>query len=211
VQTSQDGYDRDAVRQIYDDMAADYVVRFGAELQGRDAETNFLDTALADLPAGPVLDVGCGPAQVSRYLLARGRQPIGIDIAPATLAEAARLLPRATLIAADLVELPLRRASCAGAVASYSLHHLPAALLGAALSGLRDALRPGGVLVIITHGGSGEEWLDRYDGRILLSRYSSEDLADRLTACGLTPELISSRPPRAGEFPADKIRIAARR
>src|SRR5215472_12376799 len=64
-QTSPDDYDRDAVRQIYDDMAADYVIRFGAELQGPDAETEFLDAALADLPSGPVLDVGCGPAQVS--------------------------------------------------------------------------------------------------------------------------------------------------
>lgn len=62
-------------------------------------------------------------------------------------------------------------------VASYSLHNLPKSRLDAALAGLREVLAPGGVLVIITHGGSGEELLDQ-------------------------PE---------GEYPAEKIRISARR
>ncbi len=209
-QISGDGYERAAVRQVYEDMAADYAVRFGSELREPDSDTEFLEAALADLPRGPVLDVGCGPAQVSRFLAERGRQPIGIDLAPAMLAQAARLVPQAGLIAADLLELPLRPASCAAAVASYSLHHLPAGRLGAALSGLRRVLRPAGVLVIITHGGSGEEWLERYDRRVVLTRHAPEDLAGRLSAAGLTPELISTRPPREGEFPADKVRISAR-
>ena len=205
-----DGYDTGAVRQVYDDMAADYAVRFGAELAHQDSDTDFLDAALTDLPDGPVLDVGCGPAQVSRYLLGHGRAAIGIDIAPAMLAAAARLVPDVRLIAADVLDLPLRPASCGAAVASYSLHHLPGQRLDAALAGLREILKPGGVLVIITHGGSGDEWLDESDGRIVLSRHSPEDLAGRLTACGLIPELASSRPPRPGEFPADKVRISAR-
>jgi SAM-dependent methyltransferase len=206
-----DGYDRGAVLRVYDGMAADYAVRFGTELQEPGPDTEFLDAALADLPAGPVLDVGCGPAQVSRYLLDHGRAAIGIDLAPGMLAAAARLVPAARLVAADLLALPLRPASCSGAVASYSLHHLPRGRLGAALAGLRDALRPGGVLVVITHGGDGEEWLDQPEGRVVLSRYSPAELAARLGDSGLTPELVSTRPPRPGEYPADKVRISARR
>ena len=205
----QHDYHADAVRRLYDGMAAEYAVRFGAELTEQDSDTEFLDAALADLPAGPVLDLGCGPAQVSRYLLGLGRVPVGIDIAPAMLAAAARLVPRARLIAADLTELPLRPASCAAAVASYSLHHLPVARLGAALAGLREVLVPGGILVIITHGGSGEEWLDEHG--VPLSRHSPAELAARVEAAGLRPELVGSRPPRPGEFPADKVRLSARR
>ena len=206
-----DGYDREAVLRVYDGMAADYAVRYGAELQEPDSDTEFLDAALAGLPAGPVLDVGCGPGQVSRYLLNHGRTAIGIDLAPGMLAAAARQVPSARLIAADLLALPLRPASCAGAVASYSLHHLPRGRLGAALAGLRDALRPGGVLVVITHGGDGEEWLDRSEGRVVLSRYSPAELAGRLGDSGLVPEVISTRPARPGEYPAEKVRISARR
>jgi len=206
-----DGYDMQAVRRVYDGMADDYAIRFGAELREPDSDTEFLDAALADLPDGPVLDVGCGPAQVSGFLIRRGRTAIGIDLAPGMLAAAARLVPQAKLLAADLLALPLRPASCAGAVASYSLHHLPRGRLGAALAGLRTVIKPGGVLVVITHAGGGEEWLDLAGGRVALSTYSPGELAGLLRQCGLVPELMRTRPPRPGEYAADKIRISARR
>ncbi len=206
-----DGYDVEAVRWVYEDMAADYADRFGAELREQDTDTGFLDAALAHLPDGPVLDVGCGPAQVSGYLIAHGRTAIGLDIAPGMLAAAARLVPAARLLAADLLALPLRAASCAGAVASYSLHHLPKARLGTALDGLARVLMPGGVLVVITHGGGGEAWLNRPGGQVVVRTYSPDELAGLLRERGLEPELTRVRPPREGEYPADKIRISARR
>ncbi|HXL18966.1 MAG TPA: class I SAM-dependent methyltransferase, partial [Streptosporangiaceae bacterium] len=132
---ADDGYDMQAIRRVYEGMAEDYAVRFGDELREPDSDTEFLDAALIDLPDGPVLDVGCGPAQVSRFLARRGRTAIGIDLAPGMLAAAARLVPQAKLIAADLPTLPLRPASYAGAVASYSLHHLPRGRLSGALKG----------------------------------------------------------------------------
>jgi SAM-dependent methyltransferase len=205
-----DGYDPLAVRGIYDGMAAEYAAKHGAELSEPGSDTAFLDSALTGLPDGPVLDVGCGPAQVSGYVVARGRAAIGIDLAPGMLAAAARLVHGARLIAADLLAPPLRQGSCAAVVASYSLHHLPRARLGTALAGLRRVLKPGGVLIVITHGGGGEEWLDRPAGRVVVSTYSMAELAAQLMGCGLVPEITSTRPARPGEYPADKIRISAR-
>jgi len=207
----KDEYNAEAVRDLYHGMAPEYADRFGAELRAQDSDTAFLDTALARLPAGPVLDVGCGPAQVSGYLLSRGRAAIGIDIAPGMLAAAARMVPAARLIAGDLLALPLRPASCAGAIASYSIHHLPRPMLGLALASVRSALKPGGVLIVITHGGTGEEWLDRPAGRLVVTKYSPAELGGRLRDAGLIPEVTSTRLPRTGEYPADKIRISARR
>src|SRR5260370_1978573 len=85
----RDGYDMQAVRRVYEGMADDYAVRFGAELREPDSDTEFLDAALADLPDGPVLDVGCGPAQVRGFLIGRCPRSIGIDLAPRMLAAAA--------------------------------------------------------------------------------------------------------------------------
>ena len=215
IPNSGDYHDRRlAVQRLYDGMAADYAVRFGSELADADQsdpDIEFLDAATRSFPDGYVVDVGCGPAQVSRFLIERGRTVIGLDIATGMLTEAAKLVPDAGLVAGDLMALPLRPASCAAAVASYSLHHLPKALLGVALAGLREVLSPGGVLVIITHGGSSEELLDRPEGEVVLSRYEPEELADRLRSAGLAPELLRTRPPRPGEYPAEKIRITARR
>jgi SAM-dependent methyltransferase len=205
-----DDYDPIAVRHVYDEMAADYVVRFGSDLADQNPDTEFLEAAAAGFPSGPVVDLGCGPAQVGQFLIGRGHQVIGIDFAPAMLAAAAKLVPQAGLVAADLLALPLRDASCAAVVASYCLHHLPKTWLPGTLTGIRRVLRPDGVLVIVTHGGSSEELLDRPGGPIVLSRYSPDELTDLLSAAGFAPELVRTRPPRTGEYPAEKVRISAR-
>ncbi len=208
------GYDPTAVMRVYDGMAAEYAVRFGSELADADPgdpDIEFLSAAADSFPDGYVLDLGCGPAQVSRFLIERGRQVVGVDFAIGMLAQAAKFVPDAGLVAGDLLALPLRAGSCAAAVASYSLHHLPKAQLGAALAGIRAVLAPGAVLVVITHGGSGEERLDRPEGQVVVSHYPPDELAGRLHAAGFTPELIRTRPPREGEYPAEKIRISARR
>jgi SAM-dependent methyltransferase len=210
VGDSRDDYDPIAVRHVYDEMAADYVVRFGSDLADQNPDTEFLDTAAAGFPPGPVVDLGCGPAQVAQYLIGRGHQVIGIDFAPAMLAVAAKLVPQASLVAADLLALPLRAGCCAAIVVSYSLHHLPKARLPGALAQFGRILRPDGVLVIVTHGGSSQELLDRPGGPIVLSRYSPDELADLLSAAGFATELIRTRSPRAGEYPAEKVRISAR-
>ncbi len=207
-------YDARAVRLLYDDMAPDYAARFGAELASADPtdpDLEFLRAATDSFGQGPVLDLGCGPAQVSRFLIERGRSAIGIDFAPGMLAAAARLVPQASLIAADLLALPLRPETCAAAIASYSLHHLPKSRLAEALAGLHAVLRPGGVLVVITHGGSGQERLDKPDGEVVVSYYQPDELADRLRTAGFAAELITTRPPRPGEYQAEKIRISARK
>ncbi len=207
------GYDPQAVLRTYDDQAAEYAVKFGSELDDADPadpDREFLDEAAGKFPPGPVLDLGCGPGQVSRYLTGKGRTAIGVDFAPAMLAQAAKLVPLAPLVAADLLALPMRESSCGAAIASYSVHHLPRPLLDRALHGFARVLRPGGILVIITHGGSGEEVLDRPAGQILVSLYSADELIERLTPIGFHPVMVNSRPPRPGEYPASKIRLTAR-
>jgi len=211
---ASDGYDPSAVRSVYEEMAADYAVSFGSELADADPsdpDLEFLAAATDRFPPGPVLDLGCGPGQISRYMTGMGRRAIGLDFAPGMLAAAAELVPQASLVRADLLELPFRPATCAAVVASYSLHHLPKARLSAALEHIRTVLSPGGILVIITHGGSAEERIDRAGGEIVLSTYEPGELTARLRAAGFAPELTRVRPPRPGEYPADKIRIAARR
>ncbi len=195
-------------------MAQEYAVRFGSELADADPadpDLEFLAAAADSFPDGPVLDLGCGPAQVARYLVERGHTVIGIDFASSMLVEAARLVPGAGLVAADLLALPLRTGSVAATVASYSLHHLPKTRFGAALAGIHTVLEPGGVLVVITHGGSGEERIDKPEGQLVLSRYAVGELAERLRTAGFTPQLIRIRAPRPGELSAEKIRITARR
>ncbi|GAA2100380.1 hypothetical protein GCM10009841_15020 [Microlunatus panaciterrae] len=70
----------------------------------------WLDTLVADLGSGRVLEVGCGPAHPAPRLLARGVDYVGLDRNAAMLARAARRTGcgpgTAALVRADVTALP---------------------------------------------------------------------------------------------------------
>jgi SAM-dependent methyltransferase len=106
------------------------------------------------LPAPParVLEVGCGDGTLTRLLAARGYEMLGLD----PDAPNGQSFMRGTLEALEA------RSEFDAAVAIRSLHHLHDA--GRALDNLRDAIAPGGRLVIFEFAiesvdASAERWL----------------------------------------------------
>jgi SAM-dependent methyltransferase len=101
---------------------------------------------LDELPPGPVLDAACGTGRHATYLVAAGREVIGVDTSEAMLARARAKLPEADLRVGRLTDLPLADGSVTGAVCALALSHLPE--LGPAVAELARVLSPGGRLVI---------------------------------------------------------------
>ncbi len=66
-----------------------------------------------------VLEVGCGAAQCSRWLAARGVAAVGVDISVNQLQHARRVDPPADIVAATAPALPFRDAAFDAAFASY--------------------------------------------------------------------------------------------
>jgi len=104
------------------------------------------------LPAGDpvVVDVGCGDGALVRHLARRGARAIGVEIGAEPLARARAHPP----VAGERYEhggaqaLPLEDRSADVVVFANSLHHVPTALLDAALAEAARVLRPGGVLYV---------------------------------------------------------------
>jgi SAM-dependent methyltransferase len=107
---------------------------------------------LRRLPPGcrTALDVGCGTGRFARRLARRGIEVDAVDRSAEVLA-AGRAAPapagagRVRYLLADVtgMALPVGRYDCVSCLAS--LHHLPFATVAA----LRQALAPGGVLVVL--------------------------------------------------------------
>lgn len=100
--------------------------------------------ALRARPAARALDVGCGRGDLGAMLIARGWQVTGIDPS-----ESACETARARGIDArvgTLAEVPLERSSYDAAVFLHSLEHLTDPVQDLRVT--RDALRPGGLLLI---------------------------------------------------------------
>jgi len=110
------------------------------------AEEPIVRALLDGLAPGPVLDAACGTGRHAAYLVASGREVIGVDTSEEMLARAREKLPDVDLRAGDLTALPLEDASVSGAVCALALSHLPE--IGPAVCELARVVRPGGSIVI---------------------------------------------------------------
>jgi SAM-dependent methyltransferase len=106
---------------------------------------------LRELPpfACDALEIGCGAGELTAKLAARVSRVVAVDLSPEMLGAAkARCaeLSNIELLLADASTLALARESFDVIASIATLHHLP---LAATFARARDALRPGGVLLVL--------------------------------------------------------------
>jgi SAM-dependent methyltransferase len=130
------------VRAAYAASSALYIDLFGATSQVDAADLDLIGRHLT----GSVLDVGCGPGQITAYLRSLGVEATGIDLVPEFIAHARAAHPEAPFHIGsmdDLVEQPVD-----GILSWYSLIHRPPEDLDGILARFHRALSPGGTLVV---------------------------------------------------------------
>jgi SAM-dependent methyltransferase len=206
-------------RRSYDLVADRYAAELGDELRRKPLDRAFLDAFAESAAAGPVADVGCGPAHVAAYLAGRGVSVAGLDLSPAMCA-AARRTTSVPTAAADMTALPVRSGSLAGLVCLYAVIHLDTDHRVVAYAEFARVLRAGGHALVSFHtrdadiptGGSkhlGEWWGHEVD---LTFRYldpAAETAA--LAAAGLDVVARLDRAPHAGaEHASDRTYLLAR-
>jgi trans-aconitate 2-methyltransferase len=106
---------------------------------------------LAPKAAERILDVGCGPGQLTAEIAAAGAEVTGIDGSAAMLAEARKNYPELRFELMDAARISYDRQFHA-VFSNAALHWVRDA--GAAAAGMAHALRPGGRLVV-EFGGKG--------------------------------------------------------
>ncbi len=100
-------------------------------------------------PDARVLDAACGAAPGLRFFDRRAALTVGLDVAPAALRAARRILPEAALVQADLDQpLPFRPASFDLIILREAIEHVRDG--AETLRACRDALRPGGCVALTT-------------------------------------------------------------
>lgn len=204
-----------AVRAAYDAAAEDYAAAFGQDLVNLPVDRSILDAAVEHLIGrAPVLDVGCGPGQICRYLASRGAPVIGVDLAPRMLAVARQHDPGVGLVCADMRALPFGPRTCSAAVLFYSLQHVPRAHLRSVLSELRRVLILDGMVVVATHLGEGEVFSDEFLGHQIATvggtLYSREELERALLAHSFRVKLVRQRGPLPHEHQSQRVYLIAR-
>jgi SAM-dependent methyltransferase len=158
--------DLEAVRDSYNRVADTYVDLEVGDL----APHPWLRAGLAAFAEavagrGPVLDVGCGPGDVTAHLAGLGVDVSGVDLSPRMIEHARRRHPDLRFDVASATALDLAPASLAGVLGFWSLFHLPRTVLPDVFDAFATALKPGGQALIGTHVGDGEVVrTEAYDG-----------------------------------------------
>ncbi|MEQ8717011.1 MAG: methyltransferase domain-containing protein [Acidimicrobiales bacterium] len=98
-----------------------------------------------------VADVGCGAGELVRWLRERGADVVGVECGEIMRGRALEADPdhRDDYVDGVGQDLPLGDDSCDVVIYSYSLHHVPAQDMDAALAEVRRVLRPGGTLYVV--------------------------------------------------------------
>ena len=120
------------------------------ERYGGGAGDVYHDYLIGQLPpeTEDVLEVGCGAGSFTRLLASRARRVTALDLSPQMIRLAeSQSAGRENIeyLLGDVMRLPLTSVGYDCVVSIATLHHLP---LAPALQKMKDALRPGGLLVI---------------------------------------------------------------
>ncbi len=138
----------------YDSLAEEYARHTLHELDHKPRDRQLLDQfAKQVLGKGRVLDLGCGPGQIGRYLRDQGVDAFGIDLSPGMVELARQTHPGMEFQQGDMRALPLPDNALAGIAAFYSIIHIRRADVTTVLEELRRVLQPGGVLLLSFHRG----------------------------------------------------------
>jgi len=136
----------------YDLLAEEYAARIYDELKGKPLDRERLDRFAARLQGGgKVCDLGCGPGHVARYLHDRGVDVFGLDLSPKMVEQARKLNPGIEFRQGNMLVLDVADAVWAGALAFYSIIHIPRVEVPRVLLEIRRVLKPAGLLFLAFH------------------------------------------------------------
>ena len=207
---------RDArVVATYDAAAAAYSDALLDELTGKPFDVWLLERVGA-LAGGPVMDLGCGPGQLTAFLADLGLEVHGLD-ASAGMVEQARLnFPDLDFQVGRFHQLlrPRTAAAWGAIVAWFSFVHLAPSELSHTLRTVTATLRPGGVLALAVHLGSEVRQVRDLCGVAVDVEFVLHDRSQvvaAVAAAGLTVEEWYVRSPLPDEAQTVRLYLLARR
>jgi cyclopropane fatty-acyl-phospholipid synthase-like methyltransferase len=110
------------------------------------------------LPAGDVLELGCGDGSRETPVLASRYRTTGVDLSAEQLRRARERVPNATFVHADVTGVDFAAQSFDAICAFYVLNHVPRDLLPALFARVRGWLRPGGYFLATLGASDVESW-----------------------------------------------------
>jgi ubiquinone/menaquinone biosynthesis C-methylase UbiE len=138
-----------ATRAAYDAVATDYARLLAGSLAESATDRAVLGLFAELVGRGrTVADLGCGPGRLVGHLRGLGLDVVGLDLSRGMVEVGRRTHPEVGFVQGSLTALPFADEVLDGALAWYSLIHLPPGELPRAAAELARVLAPGAQLVV---------------------------------------------------------------
>jgi ubiquinone/menaquinone biosynthesis C-methylase UbiE len=209
------GKPQSEIQVSYDRVAERYAEEFYHELDKKPFDREVLDRFAETIgERSQVLEIGCGPGHIARYMQDRGPIMRGIDLSQEMVNCARGLNPDIPFVQGDMLALNLPGASLDGIVCFYTIIHLKREDVTHALQEMNRVLRPGGRLLLSFHAGEGElhreEWYAK-PVSIFVTLFETDEMAQYLRSAGFEIERVVERPPYEFEYPTRRVYALARK
>ncbi len=121
------------------------------------SDTDLVERFLKQLPTqAKILDIGCGPGNFTQYLVSKGFQVEGIDIAEEMLRVARAHLPQVAFTQGDMSALPYPDQSFDAVFSAYSLIHIAQADIPKTIIGIQKVLTSKGLVFVLVQKGTSD-------------------------------------------------------
>ncbi len=192
------------VRRGYDQCASAY---HGSRRAEAGSELNTLSSRLDD--GASVLDIGCGAGVPTARALARRFSVTGVDISDSMIEFARANVPRGVFIRSDIMSVEFAPSTFDGAVAFYSIFHIPREDHSDLFRRVHNWLKAGGYLLCtLTHYSEEAYTEDDFFGSTMYwSNYGMDDYERILSDIGfdlLDASVIGHGYTEASEGPPER-------
>lgn len=139
----------------YDKIAEKYYEEYGDDL----SDTPYIDMFLKYVVGNEILDIGCGPGTLSKYIADKGYLVDAIDYSIEMLKIAEKKINNVNFIHMDMRNIVTTK-KYSGIMLAYSLFHISKKDVKNVLNKYYDLLKDNGVMLIILQEGVGEGFVE---------------------------------------------------
>lgn len=194
---------QDIIKNAYNKAAKAYADKCFYELYDKPLDKKLYDLFFERVVnKGVVLEIGCGPGEVSNYLKMKGIDIIGLDISEKMIEIAKQLNPFIDFRIGNVFNLKFNDNSVAGIVAPYLIVNFKLNDVLKAFSEIHRVLIEKGQLLISFHSGKEERVINDFfvkGNTIPYTYFEPDEIKDKLTETGFEIIEYINRLPYKGE------------
>jgi ubiquinone/menaquinone biosynthesis C-methylase UbiE len=210
---------KESIAKAYDRAAKDYAAALWNELEGKPFDQIILRWFATQIPAGEtVLEIGCGPGEVSGYLQRFGVTCLGTDISTQMIEAARAYFPEVQFEVQDFFRLEYADDTFCGVVGFYAIVNLVLEEVQAVLVEVQRVLKPGGLFLLSFHIDEGQERADvehffNHEGNALTFYYFKvDDVKALLESAGYqVVDILIRYPYKDVEYPSKRAYFVVRK